>query len=81
MGDVLVSLGAQDEALLRRLAREKYDGKKGSLSNVVSEAVNELAKKDKRSMAIKRQLALMKKGFDLGLKGGRAYKTRDEIYD
>ena len=34
----MIALDEEHEALLRELARDKYGGKKGSLSNVVQEA-------------------------------------------
>ncbi len=80
MGNVLVSLDEKHEALLRQLAQEKYGSKKGSVSAVVVEALDELKQKEKKEMATKQLLALMEKGFNLGFKG-TAYKTRDELYE
>lgn len=37
--------------------------------------------KEKKLSAIKNQSKLMKKGFDLGLKGRKVYNKRSEIYD
>ena len=81
MGNVLVSLDSEKELLLRRFAKELYSNKKGSISMVVSRSLDELAKKDRKLRAAKHQLALMKKGFSLGLKNKKAYEERGEIYD
>ena len=81
MGNVLLSLGDEDEALLRRLARDRKGGKKGALKDLVSEAVRELAKKDARITAVRRQIALMDEGFDLGLGSRKAYGSRGELYE
>ncbi len=80
MGNVLLSLGAEDEALLRRLAREKFEGKKGALSEVVSEAVHELARKDARMKSAKSLIEKARRGFDLGLGKRKVYESRDELY-
>ncbi len=34
-----------------------------------------------RRKKARRLIARMKKGYDLGLKNGKAYESRDEIYD
>jgi hypothetical protein len=81
MGTVLISLATEQENVLRRLAMELYGGKKGALSAVVSAGIDELAAKDKRQLAIEHQLALMKKGFDFGLKGRKPYENRSDLYD
>ena len=81
MSNVLISLDSDQELLLRRLAREWYGGKKGALSKVVHFGLGELAKKDHKRMAAQHQIALMKKGFDLGLHKKRAYVQRSDIYD
>lgn len=81
VGNVLVVLDDEKERLLRELAREKYNGKKGAISATVAEGIEALAKKDKRFKAIENQLALMEKGFDFGLKNKKAYTKRSEIYD
>ena len=78
---MLLSLNDEDEALLRRLAREKYHSKKGALSGVVSEAVHELAGKDRRINSARRLIEKMRRGFDLGLGSKRVYESRGELYD
>ncbi len=39
MGKIKISLPEESERILRRIAKEKYGGKKGSLSKVAAEAV------------------------------------------
>lgn len=77
MGNVMISLDEDHEELLRKLAREKYGGKKGSLSEVVKEALEKMKEKD-REDAIAEFKELLKKG----IKGKYImYKKRSEIYD
>ncbi len=80
MGNVLISLDAAHERLLRRLAARR-GGRKGDLSGVVKEWLDEMAQMDARKVAWQEQLALMRKGFDFGLTGKKVYESRDEIYD
>ncbi|OIO26652.1 hypothetical protein AUJ14_01380 [Candidatus Micrarchaeota archaeon CG1_02_55_22] len=80
MGNVLVSLDEAHDKLLRRLAARR-GGKKGDLSNVVAEGLDELARSDAKEASREQLFALMRKGFDLGLKGKKVYESRDEIYD
>ena len=83
MGNVLISLDEEHEKLLRKLSQSEHDGKKGSLSAVVGEALEKLfhaklAEKNKEN------------DFDLFIdnlkKGGlktkyKMYSKRSEIYD
>lgn len=78
---MMISLDDVQEMKLRELAKEKYGDKKGSISEFVSDAIDLAEKEEKRMHAVKRTLARMKKGFDFGLNGRRAYRSRDEIYD
>ncbi len=78
MANVLVSLDKDHEALLRKLAQKKYSSKKGSISKVMSEALDELASKEKRKKAKSHLIQEMEKGYNIGFKG---YKKRSEIYD
>jgi hypothetical protein len=75
MGNVMISLDDEHEALLRRLAREKHSGKKGSLSNVVSQALD---KEREPSPSIADFLDFLRRG----VKGKyKMYSKRDELYD
>ncbi len=65
-----------DESLLRRIAREKFQGKKGSLSGVVSEAIKNL--NENKNVSKEAFLILL----DKGIKGDyKMYKKRSELYD
>ena len=78
MGNVLISLDEEHEKLLRDLAQEKYQGKKGSISMVVSNALDN-AKKDDDMVEFEKHIErLKKKGIASGYK---MYKKRSEIYD
>jgi hypothetical protein len=76
MGNVLISLNEEDELLLRRLAREKHEGKKGALSEVVSEALKNL--KENKNVSKEAFFVLLDKGIKSNYK---MYKKRSEIYD
>ena len=78
MGNVLISLDNEHEKLLRNLAQDKYQGKKGSISLIVSEALDNM-KKDDDMVEFERHIErLKKKGIARGYK---MYKKRSEIYD
>ena len=77
MGNVMIALDDEYEAFLRKLAQEKYGGKKGSLTKVVQKALDKMRAEEKQK-EIEEFIELLRKG----LKGKYAmYKTRDEIYD
>jgi DNA invertase Pin-like site-specific DNA recombinase len=80
LGNVYISIDDDHEAMLRRIAAERYGAKKGSISEAVMAAIDELEKKSKKERAKAKLIESMEKGYDLGFKG-RAYKTRDELYD
>lgn len=81
MGNVLISLSEGDEKLLRQLAEDKHQGKKGAISAVVAEAVQKLAQEDKYWQAVEHQRKVMARGYNLGLGTRKAYENRDELYD
>ncbi len=76
MGNVMIALDDEYEKLLRRLAQEKYGGKKGSLSEVVKEALDKL--KSDRDLVKERLKRRLTEGISFKYK---MYKKRDEIYD
>jgi len=84
MGTVLISLDEKHEALLRQLAQEKYGSKKGSVSAVVQEALDNSREMERSALqkeAAKKQLRqMLQKGLDLGFKG-KVYEKREELYD
>ncbi|MBI2148586.1 hypothetical protein HYU23_02810 [Candidatus Woesearchaeota archaeon] len=80
MGNILISLNQEEEDLLRNMAQKKYGSKKGSISTIIKEALNELKTKEKRENAKRKFLETIEKGINLGFKG-KVYSKREEIYD
>jgi len=78
MGNITIALENEDELKLRRLAKQKFDGKKGSLAKVVSEGINKLNEEEKRTLAREKLLEMMKKGYRMGK---MTIKHRSELYD
>jgi len=76
MGNVLISMDDEYEALLRELARKKYGGKKGALRMVVQEALEKLDQKSDEAARLE-FIARLRKGHSFKYK---MYKSRDEIY-
>jgi Arc/MetJ-type ribon-helix-helix transcriptional regulator len=76
MGNVMIALDDEHEKLLRRLAQEKYGGKKGSLSEVVKEALDKL--RSDRDVVKERLKKRLSEGISFEYK---MYKNRNEIYD
>ena len=76
MGNVMIALDAGHEALLRKLAQEKYGGKKGSLSGVVKDALDNLT--PDKEIIKKRLIRRLTEGIDFEYK---MYQNRNEIYD
>jgi hypothetical protein len=78
MGVMTISLKKEDEDALRKLAKLRYGDRKGAISKTVGDAARaELTKlevEDRR----KRAMELIDSA---GNRGGRLYKTRDELYD
>ncbi len=77
MGNVIVSLDDEYEDMLRRLARERYNGKKGSLSQVVKDALERMAQGSHENLKEDFKKALAK-GIRFKYK---MYSSRSEIYD
>lgn len=84
----MIALDDDEEMLLRQLAQEIYQGKKGSLSDVVATAIEEFAEKRKKEQgkkaAAERILKRIEKGRDLGLgldKKKKVYESREELYE
>ncbi len=44
---MLIALDTETEKLLRKLAKEKYGGKKGAISEVVRESIQKIAEGEK----------------------------------
>ena len=79
MGNVIISMSEEDEKLMRRLAKRKFGGKKGSLSKVMSEALHKYNQNDERKKEIDDFIENYAGKLNLG--GYKMYKHRDEIYD
>lgn len=79
-----ISFDKNDQSLVRKLARERYGGKKGAITDVLRDAVYLMVQKEKdeaeREKSIKRMLAHMEKGL-IDLKGKKAYERREDLYD
>ena len=73
----MIALDEEYEELLRRLAQEKYGGKKGSLTEVVQDALDKM-KEDDREKSIEELTKRLKTGLSFKYK---MYKNRNEIYD
>ncbi|MCD6247028.1 MAG: hypothetical protein J7J87_01155 [Candidatus Diapherotrites archaeon] len=78
MGNVTIALKGKSERLLRELAKEKYNNKKGALAKVISEALEQLAMNSRRKRAMERQFKWMDKGFEMGKV---LVRKREDIYD
>ena len=78
MGNLTIGLDDKDEARLRRLAKERFEGKKGSISKTISIALDKLEEESKKDRAIKELIEMMDKGFDMGK---NLIKHRSELYD
>ena len=77
MVQVVLSLQEETNQRLRRLARELKGGRKGALSEVVTEALSEYEKQAKRLHAIKKLKQISAEGWKLGI--GKF--SRDKLYD
>lgn len=75
-----ISLGKEKEKLLRKMAQEKYGGKKGSLTAVIEEALDVLQRDQERKRSLDRAIAHMKKGF-IDLRGKKPYEKRADLYE
>jgi hypothetical protein len=53
MGKIIISLSNEKEKELRKLAMDKYNGQKGSLSKIVDEAIDLVKNQDQQSKADK----------------------------
>jgi protein-tyrosine phosphatase len=79
MGNVLISLDDEHEKLLRNLSQKEHQGKKGSISLVVTDALDQYAKEKERLEKVHKLMSRLRKG---GLAGDyKMYKKRSEIYD
>ncbi|HZX20351.1 MAG TPA: hypothetical protein VFF13_05035 [archaeon] len=78
MGNITIGLSDEDELRLRRLARERFSGKKGSLAKTVGIGIRKLEQEKSVESSKNMLLRIMDKGFKLGK---IAAKHRSELYD
>ena len=78
MGNITLSLEDKQEEKLRRIAKHKYGGKKGSMSKVVGEAIAKLEEDEKRERAKQSLLRKLSTGFEMGK---ILYKNRAELHE
>ncbi len=77
MGIITISLNHETERKLRQVLIKDNVIRKGLIGKAITEAVEEWISKKKQNEIAERQIALSKKGFNLG-----RYKfNRDELYD
>lgn len=78
MGNLTMSFEKEDEERIRRLAKEKYGGRKGSLSRVVNEGMSHLEEESRKERARQSLLRKLEKGFDMGK---ILYRNRAELHE
>ncbi len=76
MGNVMVVLDEEHERRLRRMAQQRHGGKKGSLSKVVWEALDQMEEKGKT--ALEELEGMFRNAKPVHYK---MYKNRGELYD
>lgn len=67
MVQIVLSLDEATEKELRRLAKEKYDGRKGALSEIVRRGIKLVSEEEKRALAHERLLELARNARDAGV--------------
>ncbi|MDO8537920.1 MAG: hypothetical protein Q7S21_03465 [archaeon] len=78
MGNLTVGLDDKTEEKIRKMAKEKFEGNKGSIAKVITEAVEVLEKYDKKEAARKQAIYYMENAPYVGK---ILIKHRDELYD
>ena len=78
MGNLTISLEKEDEQRLRSMASQRYKGRKGSLSKIISESLRLFSKQRARERAMQRQFRWMETGFAMGK---ILAKKREDVYD
>ena len=78
METITINVDKETKEMFKETVREEYGLRKGQLGRAVNEALKKWVEEKRQIEIAERQLALMKKGFNLGFKG---YKSRDELYD
>lgn len=78
MGTITVNVDDKTETRFRETVKEVIGTGKGRLGKAISEAMDQWIKFNSDKEIAKRQLALLKKGFDLG---GSTVKHRSELHE
>ncbi len=73
-----ISVSEDVERKIRKLAKEKFGGKKGSIAKVISEAVEKQTVSKEQEELRKKALEMLEKGWDMGK---ILYKKREELYE
>jgi hypothetical protein len=77
MGTITVNIDNDTEKTFREVVKEEYGVGKGKLGGAIQEALGLWIKEKNEEDIAKRQMDLMKKGFNMG-----KYKfDRDELHD
>ncbi len=83
MADVLISLDDKREKKLRELALEMHEGRKGALTETVSDAIDklyeEVAHRQRKKASLDQLISIMEKGYHFG-KRYKPYEKRSELY-
>ena len=78
MATITVNVDDEVYEKFRKLAADKFNGKKGYLGDTVTTAMEMYVEENEQETAKKRLLAMMRKGVRIGFKG---YKKRNELYE
>lgn len=78
MGTITIKVNDEVEKKFREVVKATYSGKKGDLGRAVTEALQKWIDEKKQKELARKELSVLKKGFDLGkLK----YRRRAEVYE
>ena len=78
MGTITVNVKDEAEKEFRKTVKENFGKGKGKLGKALTEAIEMWTMQYSHEEIGKRQIALMKKGFDLG---GFVVSSRDELHE
>lgn len=78
MGTITVNINDLAEKEFRKTVKENFGKDKGKLGKALTEAIEMWTRQYSHEEIGKRQIALMKKGFELG---GFAASSRDELHE
>ncbi len=78
METITINIDKRTKEIFRETVSKEYGMGKGKLGKAVNEALIKWVEEKRQREIAERQLALMKKGFNMGK---IKYKHRDELYD